>query len=541
MGLRIHSWKKIIAFVLVVALSAAQICFNTENGTSNPKKLFGLPTVYADNVAPDGGSGDGVAMYTLSYPRPAATYNGTSYPGDKTYDNHALWGSDKTYTLMNGWQISQNAWMNVRVIGSGVSSTIGTTTTVAYPYSDKALANSKIAYCIEPGFSQPLLSQTTSKNETYWNTYSPKNKTLSSQQIKEFIGIIMQYGYQGSVSMYWVSQNTSDANNLANIAATQYLIWEVIVGERDANFNYIKPTSGYSAVMDSLSKSHPLYSKIMSYYNSLVASVKNHSARPSFMSTNGTSASTIELGYNTTTKDYRITLTDSNGVLSRFNFSCSNKDIKFTKSGNNLTLSSANPVTTNLVITATATVARKSVIAWTSSAGQDCVTYAQDISDTINGYLRLTPSDDGNLMAPGNCEVSLTKKIRASEINFANGNPTFLFKLTGVDNEGQTHTYFGSIVFDQTYVNIYTNEDGYLSQQFVFLDLPEGTYFAEEIESSRYVLENITDVVNGMKREGGVELDLVNNKKAAVTFVNRVYENQYFSDTQIEVNSFITN
>ena len=530
-----HIGKKIIAFILIMALVVPLSC-----GTNNTNRFWGLTTVYADNVASDGGSGDGVAMYTLSYPRPAATYNGTSYPGDNTYDNHALWGSDKTYTLMNGWQIHQNAWMNVRVIGSGVSSTIGTTTTVAYPYSDKALANSKIAYCIEPGLSQPLLSQTTSKNETYWNTYSPKNKTLTAAQIKEYIGIVMQYGYQGSVSMYWVSQNTSDANNLANIAATQYLIWEVIVGERDASFNHITPSSGYSAVMDSLSKSHPLYSRIMSYYNNMVASIKNHAAIPSFMASSTASASTIELAYDTSTKDYRITLTDANGVLSEFTFMCGNNDIKFTKSGNNLTISSANPVTTSLVITAEATTTRKSVITWSSSDGQDCATYGQGVTSSKEGYLQIMTSEDDNPMAPGSGEIILTKKIPVSDINFGNGNPTFLFKLTGEDTEGDIQTYYGSLVFDQALMGTYAIADGYVSQQVVFSNLPDGTYFAEEIETSRYALENITNVVNGIKTGSGVSLDLENNKTAAATFVNRVYEHQYFSDTQIKIHSFIT-
>lgn len=48
------------------------------------------------------------------------------------------------------------------------------------------------------------------------------------------IGRILQYGYRGGISTSWKSQNESDANCIAHAYATQILIWETIVGERDA-------------------------------------------------------------------------------------------------------------------------------------------------------------------------------------------------------------------------------------------------------------------------------------------------------------------
>lgn len=68
----------------------------------------------------------------------------------------------------------------------------------------------------------------------------------------------MQYGYTGPISTSWRSQNASDAATLAQAMATQVLIWETVVGERDEDFNHISPGS-YDAVKSVVSTAHPLY------------------------------------------------------------------------------------------------------------------------------------------------------------------------------------------------------------------------------------------------------------------------------------------
>ena len=98
--------------------------------------------------------------------------------------------------------------------------------------------------------------------------------------MKLFIGRIMQYGYTGPISTSWRSQNSADAAALAEAMATQVLIWETIVGERDADFDHVSPGS-YDAVKESVSAEHPLYSRFCSYYDSIVASVQRHSTVPS--------------------------------------------------------------------------------------------------------------------------------------------------------------------------------------------------------------------------------------------------------------------
>ena len=60
------------------------------------------------------------------------------------------------------------------------------------------------------------------------------------------------------ISTSWRAQNASDAETLAQATATQVLIWETVVGERDEGFNHISPGS-YDAVKSVVSTAHPLY------------------------------------------------------------------------------------------------------------------------------------------------------------------------------------------------------------------------------------------------------------------------------------------
>ena len=131
-----------------------------------------------------------------------------------------------------------------------------------------------IAYCIEPGTGQRTGDTLTEKDENFFNNISP-NGTISGDDIRLLIGRILQYGYRGGISTSWKSQNESDANCIAHAYATQILIWETIVGERDASFNHVS-TGGYNAVLECVSSAHPLRSKILSYYNSMVMHEGSH-------------------------------------------------------------------------------------------------------------------------------------------------------------------------------------------------------------------------------------------------------------------------
>ena len=72
---------------------------------------------------------------------------------------------------------------------------------------------------------------------------------------------IMQYGYQGDISLNWKSQNASDRDKLGHIMATQVLIWETVVGERDSSFNHVS-TGGKDTVKSMIGKENPCFIQI---------------------------------------------------------------------------------------------------------------------------------------------------------------------------------------------------------------------------------------------------------------------------------------
>ena len=102
---------------------------------------------------------------------------------------------------------------------------------------------------------------------------------------------------------------------MANAFATQILVWETIVGERDEDFNHVDPGS-FDAILDTIGTANPLYSQIMNHYNRIVSSVQRHTKVPSFCERASQKAKTFELTWDGS--QYAITLTDNNNVLSEY-------------------------------------------------------------------------------------------------------------------------------------------------------------------------------------------------------------------------------
>lgn len=301
-------------------------------------------------------------VYLISYPR----------DGDANYGGE--WGHD-SLSFMNGWSTATSRFTTIRAMGS---------------------YEGNICYCIEPSVSQQTGNSFMKKGEDFWDEYpSSYNSTISPDDIKLFIGRIFQYGYTGTISTSWRSQNEG-GDKLANAVATQLLIWETVVGERDADFNKVG-TGGKSAIVEQISTNHPLYSRIMGYYNSIAASVQKHSKVPSFFSKSAGKAQNIELAWDG--EAYTATLADTNGVLSDYVFSANASGIRFSVSGNTLTITADDAPSDTVTITAEKKNSqRRGVITWTDGVYgpngklQDTVTYAQTVNDPVKGYLNIKVS-----------------------------------------------------------------------------------------------------------------------------------------------------
>ena len=371
-------------------------------------------------------AGEKAEAYLVSFPR----------EGDVNYDGQ--WGHG-SLNFMNGWKGLETKRTNAYAINSYTG---------------------KVCYCIEPGTPLEPGDDFVSRDESYWDNYpSTYNKTISGDEIKLFIGRIMQYGYQGNISTTWKSQNESEANNIAHIAATQLLVWETIVGERDENFNKVD-TGSYDAVLDTISASHPLRSKIMSYYNSMESSVKNHTKTPSFFAKSTGKAQTVELEWDGS--QYTATLTDTNKVLGNYKFSSNHSDMKFTVNGNKLVITTATAPSSTVTITAEKQNSqRKGVIVWDDGTyapgvgNQNLTTYAQSVNDPVKGFLKVKVSY-------GSCEI-----VKSSEDGVVDG-IKFTVSGNGV-NKTVTTANGGKIQVDNLMPGVYTvteqNYDRYEPQE----------------------------------------------------------------------------
>ena len=338
-------------------------------------------------------------------------------------NNNGKWGHGEL-KFMNGWYSHAISTDSLRAMGS---------------YSGN------IAYCIEPGTGQHTGDTLTEKNEDYFNNLG-SNGTISGDDIRLNIGRILQYGYCGSISTSWKSQNSDDADKLSHAIATQLLIWETIVGERDESFNHKSPGS-YDAILDHIQKGHPLYSRIMAYYNSMSESVQKHTKVPSFCTKSSGSAKVNELKWDGS--KYVTTLTDTNGVLGNYEFSANIDGVTFSKSGNKLTVSMTKAPSKEFTITATKTNGtRKGIVVWTdgkNSPGngiQDVVSYSQNVSDPVKGFVKMKVSY-------GSCKI-----LKTSEDGKVDG---IKFTITGNGvNQTVTTANGGKFQLDNLMPGVYT-------------------------------------------------------------------------------------
>lgn len=296
-------------------------------------------------------------VYLISYPR----------DGDENYHTGS-WGHDALY-FRHGWKLSASDYLDVRAIGS---------------------YDANICYCIEPGVIQNTGDAFSRMGEDFWENMPDFNDLMTPQQMKRFIGRIMTYGYTGSVSTQWRSQNAG-GDKLAQAYATQLLIWETVVGERDADFRYVAPTDA-DAVREVIRDTHPLREKIFAYYDSIVSNVQKHTKVPSFCAKNLREARTVTMEWNGNA--YSTVLTDENGVLENYTFSADS--VRCEVQGNKLLLTAEDAPTVPVTLTAEKkNSARCGVITWTDgqfgvgSGLQDLVTYAETVNDPVVGYLKV--------------------------------------------------------------------------------------------------------------------------------------------------------
>lgn len=403
----------------ISGLLALLICFTAI--------LSSCVTAFA--AAPTGETAD---SYSVAFPR----------DGDANLDYSGTWGHDELH-YMNGWTSGEATWMTtLHTIGS---------------------FDGPACYCIEPGVPRNLYRSYESYGEDYWDSFPAEyNRTIDGRTMKTLLGRIMQYGYQGNLSLDWRSQNDADADKLAHMMATQVLVWETVVGERNADFEHVDPGSA-DAVKSVYRTSHPLYGRFSAYYDSIETSVKKHTVVPSFMDRSEEDAQTVELSWDGSR--YTATLTDTNGVLSEYAFSSAQSDMTFAVDGNDLTISAETAPADGVTITAVRNNTRQGVVVWSDGhygpdgTMQDVVTFRDTVSDPMYAYLHLKV---------GYGSVKIIKTSEDGEVSGVS------FTVSGNGTEQA----------------VTTNTDGEMQLD----DLRPGVYTVTEQSSNRYEPQEVRQV-----------------------------------------------
>lgn len=135
-------------------------------------------------------------------------------------------------------------------------------------------------------------------------------------------------------------------------------------------------------------------------------------------------------------------------------------------------------------------------------------------------------------------DCTVIKRIKADDYWKEHGDPTFIFKLTGTDTLGASHTYYQSVTFTESYVKAHTDSDGYVEMKAIFGQVPAGEYTCSEESVSRFEFESLTKPVNANINGKTAVYHLTDNDTACATFTNKKYEEGDFGHDSVVVNHF---
>jgi len=241
----------------------------------------------------------------------------------------------------------------------------------------KIFADGKEAYCIEPGHTLYSGNTLTENGSTVW-------KNLGSAKQKA-INLALLYGKPGSGKSL---SGTEDQKWVA----TQLIVWEFVSGCRSTGEGY-KCTN--TKFIDGICAggANP---GVKSVYNAISKSLANYSTVPSFASAIASKAEPYEMKYSD--GKYTLTLTDSNSILSDFDFKTTS-GISVSKSGNKLTLTSTLPVNDAVTFNSAKSmpdVGKTVLVPYGDATLQDVITGVENDADPIRAYFKVKTSS-GNL------------------------------------------------------------------------------------------------------------------------------------------------
>ena len=303
-------------------------------------------------------------------------------------------------------------------------------------------ANGSPAYCIEPGGYLPGGSTVLTSTAHVWNGFSSDKRDAIKVAL-----LCSEPGNSSNLSGNFGSQYT----------ATQLIVWEIIIGARSTYSPY---NCTDSKVINSVC-SGGANSEVKTVYDQISNAMRSYSVLPSFVSSLYAPAPTSEMTYQN--GNFTITLTDSNGVLSNYNFTSTNGSLRFSTSGNRLTITSSSPVNSATVnVTKKNAVSVSSTITAYAGNGLQETIVGVEAADNTSGYFMVNAEGE----APPPAAKASIEIIKTSDDGYISG---IMFAVSG---EGRNLT--GP-----------TDSTGHVRA----LDLEPGTYTVTETVPSGYVAD----------------------------------------------------
>ena len=304
-------------------------------------------------------------------------------------------------------------------------------------------ANGSPAYCVEPGGYLPGGSTVSQSAAHVWAGFSSAKR--------EAIKVALLCGAEGN------SSNLS-GNFGSQYTATQMVIWEIIVGARGTSSPY---TCTDSKVINSVC-SGGANGEVKTVYDQISNAMRTYSELPSFVSPLSSGSPSYEMTYQD--GNFTITLTDSNHVLSNYSFSSSNDSLRFSVSGDQLTVTSPSAVssaTVNVTKKNAASVS-STITAYAGSGLQETIV-GIEATDNTSGWFSVYAEAEA---PPAPSKTTLTIRKTAED-----GNVSYIsFTIDGMSGEAAG-----------THYTVYTDRYGTVTQE-----LDPGRYLITERVPSGY-------------------------------------------------------
>lgn len=264
----------------------------------------------------------------------------------------------------------------------------GTTATAHIAGMNIHYIDGKVAYCLEP--------QATSTANTIYSSFSNNDTTFWGKKIspakQNAIMLAAAYGAPNKLA-------SSDAyTNYGYMAATQIVIWEIIMDYRSATPPYACTNSRlYNHLVKSSGGHAEDVQGMKDGYAAINASLAAHGKIPSFAKIAQSQAETKEMQYDSATGKYTLTLTDTNNVINN-DFTFAGDGVTCTKSGNKLTITAPPSAVEGKTVLITGTGSNPDVsslapVVWgtsNSNGSRDQILMQYGKPDPVRVYFKVT-------------------------------------------------------------------------------------------------------------------------------------------------------